>query len=125
MKIILSRFPRPGKALVAALALAMFPPLLPAGTSRAAAGLAEDHNILYYLVEMQRRFKKNCGGAPMPEAPSLSPSAALRGLAEQSASSGQSAADFASANGLAGIPLLAVRVQAGSPQEAFDRVNAA
>ena len=124
MKTFLSRFPRPGKALAAALALAMFPPLLPAGTSRA-AGLAEDHTVLYYLVEMQRRFKKNCGGTPMPEAPSLNPSAALRGLAERSASSGQSPADFASANGMAGIPLLAVRVQAQSPQEAFDRVNAA
>lgn len=112
------------KPLLAALALAMLPPLLPAGTGRA-AGLAEDHTVLYYLVEMQRRFKRNCGGESMPEAPSLNPSTSLRSLAEQSAASGQSPADFANANGLAGIPFLAVTTQAGSPQDAFDRINAA
>lgn len=112
------------KPLLAALILAILPPLLPSGTARA-AGLAEDHTVLYYLVEMQRRFKRNCGGESMPEAPSLNPSTPLRSLAEQSAVSGQSPADFANANGLAGIPFLAVTIQAGSPQDAFDRINAA
>ena len=112
------------KPLLAALVLAMLPPLLPAGTARG-AGLAEDHTVLYYLVEMQRRFKRNCGGESMPEAPSLNPSTPLRSLAEQSAASGQTPADFARANGLAEIPFLAVTVQAGSPQDAFDRINAA
>ena len=112
------------KPLLAALTLAMLPPLLPAGTARA-AGLAEDHTVLYYLVEMQRRFKRNCGSESMPEAPSLNPSTPLRSLAEQSATSGQTPADFARANGLAGIPFLAVTIQAGSPQDAFDRINAA
>lgn len=112
------------KPLLAALVLAMLPPLLPAGTARA-AGLAEDHTVLYYLVEMQRRFKRNCGSGAMPEAPSLNPSTSLRSLAEQSATSGQPPADFARANGLAGIPFLAVTIQAGSPQDAFDRINAA
>ena len=112
------------KPLLAALVLALLPPLLPAGTARA-AGLAEDHTVLYYLVEMQRRFKRNCGSESMPEAPSLNPSTSLRSLAEQSAASGQSPADFARANGLAEIPFLAVTIQAGSPQDAFDRINAA
>ena len=124
MKNLLSYCRRFRKPLLAALILAGLPPLLPAGAARA-AGLAEDHTVLYYLVEMQRRFKRNCGGEPMPEAPSLNPSIPLRSLAEQSAAAGQPPADFARANGLAGVPFLAVTIQARGPQEAFDRINAA
>ena len=124
MKTISSHYARLRKALLAALVLVMLPPLLPAGVSHA-AGLAEEHTVLYYLIEMQRRLKKSCDGTAMPEAPSLNPSTALRGLAEQSAASDLSPEDFARANGLAGIPFLSASVPAQSAQEAFDRINAA
>ena len=124
MKRLHSHCSRLGKALLATLALAMLPPLFPAGAAHA-AGLAEEHTVLYYLIEMQRRFKKNCDGVSMPEAPSLAPSSALRGLAERSATSDQSPDDFAKANGLGGIPFLAVSLPAQSAQDAFDRLNAA
>lgn len=115
----------PGQTpILASLVLAMLLPLLPLQSAHAAA-LAEEQTILYYLIEMQRRFKRNCGADVLPEAPSLSPSAALRSMAERSAASDLSPEDFAKANGLAGVPFLAVSLPAHSPQEAFDHINAA
>lgn len=96
--------------------------LLPAFSAGFAAALAEDHTVLYYLIEMQRRVTKRCGGAPMPDAPPLVPSAALRVLAEHSGESGQSPESYAEAHGLAGIPFLALSIPARGPQEAFDRL---
>lgn len=84
------RFPLP--RFVAILALALISPwVLPwvqPETARA-AGLAQEHTVLYYLIEMQRRAKRTCNGRTMPEAPSLMPSEALRALARESAATGR------------------------------------
>lgn len=112
------------RAMLVMLILAMLPVFSFIGLSRA-AGLAEEHTVLYYLIEMQRRLKKDCGSASLPEAPSLQPSVSLRALAEQSAASDQSPEAFANANGLGGIPFFATSIPAQSAQEAFDRIKAA
>jgi hypothetical protein len=103
----------------ALLALAAFFPPAPGPVPALAAGLADDHTVLYYLVEMQRRVKKNCQGQPLPEAPSLLPSGALRDLAAQSAKSGQPP-DAVAAASLAGTPWFAATAYGQSPQQAFD-----
>lgn len=75
------------RAAVAAVLL-VFAVIIPAGTPTRAAGLAEEHTVLYYLVEMQRRAKRTCDGIMMPDTPSLTPSNTLRDLARSSAASG-------------------------------------
>ncbi|MDR2604234.1 MAG: CAP domain-containing protein [Desulfovibrio sp.] len=52
-----------------------------------AAGLSDDHTVLYYLIEMQRRVTKTCAGRAVPEAPSLMPSEALRAEARKNVES--------------------------------------
>ena len=84
--MICSLLPRFAAAMAFTLILAA--PLPWAGKARA-AGLAQDHTVLYYLVEMQRRSKRTCDGQPMPDAPSLMPSEPLRGLARASAATGR------------------------------------
>jgi uncharacterized protein YkwD len=66
--------------IVSALCAALF-----RAPAASAAGLSDDHTVLYYLIEMQRRVTKTCGGRAMPEAPSLMPSEALRVEARKSA----------------------------------------
>ena len=99
---------------------ALGPLLLPGASPAVAAGFAEDHTILYYLIEMQRRANRTCGGERMPEAPSLMPSESLRRLAALSASSGQPAARIAEKNGLAGIPFLATTARGTTPRQIFE-----
>ncbi len=109
---------RRGALFLAALFLAGS--LLPAAAR--AAGLAEDHTVLYYLIELQRRYKKTCDGVAVPEAPSLVPSETLRGLARQMATTPHPLGEFAEANGLAGVPLFYAGVAGGTPQQAVDEL---
>jgi uncharacterized protein YkwD len=73
---------RSGLTLVASVACTA---LFCATAAFAAAGLSDDHTVLYYLIEMQRRVTKTCAGRAMPEAPSLMPSEALRAEARKKA----------------------------------------
>lgn len=84
----------------------------------AAASLADDHTVLYYLIEMQRRYKKTCNGAPMPEAAPLTPSEHLRGLAQAHAAGG------AAPGAASGLPLLVTTTQGATPQQAFNNLVA-
>lgn len=108
-------------ALAAALC-ALF--CLPLPGAANAASLAEEHTVLYYLIEMQRRVTKNCGGRSMAEAPSLMPSETLRGIARQSLNSGTPAEALAASAGLTGVPLLAAETGGGDAQSAFTSLNA-
>lgn len=100
-----------------AVALVVF--LAATATSPAlAAALAEEHTVLYYLIETQRRYKKSCGGISMPEAPSLMPSASLRDFSENAA--GPDPANAASAWGLTGTPYAIATASGGTAQQAFD-----
>lgn len=92
---------------------------LPAG----AAQLTEDYTLFYYLIEMQRRYKKECAGIPMPEAPSLTPSDPLRKLALDSISSGIPLDSLAAAN-LPGVPFQVLTAPGRTPQQAFDALYA-
>ncbi|MDL2266509.1 CAP domain-containing protein [Desulfovibrio sp. OttesenSCG-928-G15] len=83
-----------------------------------AAAMAEEHTVLYYLIETQRRYKKTCGGTAMPEAPSLTPSSSLREFSE--VAGGQDPANAASAWGLTGTPYAIASASGGTPQQAFD-----
>lgn len=89
-----------------------------AATPSYAAGLAEEHTVLYYLVETQRRFKKSCDGQAMPQAPSLVPSESLRRFATEAAT--KDAAGLAPAWGLEGVPHFIARASGNTPQQAFD-----
>ncbi len=88
------------------------------------AGLAEDHTVLYYLIEMQRRYKKSCNGQAMPEAPSLTPSEDLRALAPRFAFSPATADQLAAQTGLAGTPMFYTTVNGGTPQQAAAELTA-
>jgi uncharacterized protein YkwD len=85
-----------------------------------AAGFAEDHTILYYLIEMQRRATRTCNGTLMPEAPSLMPSESLRRIAALSASSGRPVAQIAAESGLSDIPYLATTAHGSNPRQVFN-----
>lgn len=98
-----------------AVALVAF---LTATSPALAAAMAEEHTVLYYLIETQRRYKKSCGGISMPEAPSLMPSASLRDFSENAA--GPDPANAASAWGLTGTPYAIATASGGTAQQAFD-----
>lgn len=83
-----------------------------------AAALAEDHTVLYYLIEMQRRTRRSCDGVAMPEASSLMPSATLRSLAQASSASGRQAV------GKDGDPLFTAFCVGSTPQKAVDNLLA-
>jgi len=107
--------------LICLLCLFAFVPLPLARISPAlAAGFAEDHTILYYLIEMQRRATRTCGGAAMPEAPSLMPSESLRRIAALSASSGKPTDQVAAEAGLSGLAHLVATAQGSSPRHVFN-----
>ena len=95
----------------------LFPPFSPAPAS--SAGLADDHTVLYYLIEMHRRQTRTCNGTPLPEAPSLMPSEALRRLAEESAAAGQLPENALTAAGLAGVPHFATVIPGQAPKQAL------
>jgi len=90
-----------------------------------AAGFAEDHTILYYLIEMQRRATRTCGGTLMPEAPSLMPSESLRRIAALSASSGQPVAQIAATSGLSDIPYLVATAHGSNPRQVVNALISA
>lgn len=102
--------------VVAALGVAALPAA--PGFARAAA-LAEDHTVLYYLMDMQRRAKRNCDGAPMPEPPSLMPSETLRSLARNASTTG------AQAVGKDGSPLFTAFCAGQNPRQAVENLLAA
>ena len=95
---------------------------LPAAKA-SAAGLAEEHTVLYYLIEMQRRVTQSCNGNPMPPAPSLTPSSALRELAGKAAASGMPPEEFLRSNELNGIPFLVMHLPPESPKAALSRMS--
>ena len=78
-----------------------------------AAALAEEHTVLYYLIEMQRRAKRTCNGASMPEAPSLMPSERLRAIARDNGAPG-------TARELESIPHMAATAHGATARQAFD-----
>lgn len=102
--------------VVAALGAAV---LCAAPGSARSASLAEDHTVLYYLMDMQRRAKRSCDGAPMPEPPSLMPSETLRSLARSAS------ATRAQAVGKDGTPLFTAFCVGQTPQQAVENLLAA
>lgn len=107
-------------ALLFLLAVAF---ILPPAPLKAASPLAENHTILYYLVESQRRFTKQCDGLSMPEAPSLMPSESLRELAARRAH-GASASPPADLPELTGIPHFIAAFPGQDPRLAFNSLRA-
>lgn len=107
-------------ALLSLLAAAF---ILPPAPLKAAGSLAESHTILYYLVESQRRFTKECDGLSLPEAPSLTPSERLRELAARRAR-GASASPSEDLPELAGIPHFIATVPGRDPKQAFNSLRA-
>ncbi len=90
-----------------------------------AAALAEDHTILYYLIELQRHKGVDCNGAATPPLPSLTPSKELRRIAENIATteSQQGATELLAANGLSGVTVFMGKVSGTTPQQAHDRLR--
>ena len=84
----------------------------------AAAQAAQDHTMLYYLMEMQRRVKRSCQGQAMPEAPSLIPSERLRAVAAQSLHSGRPPEALGA--GLEGIAFVTLTGKGNTPQQVLD-----
>ncbi|MDL2216915.1 CAP domain-containing protein, partial [Desulfovibrio sp. OttesenSCG-928-M14] len=107
--------------LAFALLLSSFLTLPPGAT--AAQGVS-DHTVLYYLIEMQRRVTGACQGRPMPEAPSLTPSEALRAIASESLRSGRSPETMAEAAGLGDTPFVTLTGSGGSPRQILDSMLA-
>jgi uncharacterized protein YkwD len=92
------------------------------GVPASAAGLSEDHTVLYYLIEMQRRVKKTCGGNVMPEAPSLMPSEALRAEARKSVEGVSPRIRADAVPG--GVPAVYLTGRGKTPQQVFDSLAA-
>jgi uncharacterized protein YkwD len=86
----------------------------------AAAGLSDDHTVLYYLIEMQRRVTKTCAGRAVPEAPSLMPSEALRAEARKNA---ESPASFARTEET-GASAIYLTAEGRTPQQVFNALAA-
>lgn len=91
---------------------------VPVSAPAGAAALAEEHTVLYYLIEMQRRAKRSCDGAPMPEAPSLMPSETLRSLARAASATGRQAV------GQDGTPFFTAFTTGATPRQAVDTLLA-
>ncbi len=109
-------------AFVAALLLTLiFSPLAGAPAANA-QGLAEEHTVLYYLLEIQRRQDKNCQGTAFPQAPSLTPSYILLNAAEEIAS-GTPLTEALSKRGLDYSQILVATTADGSAQDAFARLK--
>ncbi|MDR2077155.1 MAG: CAP domain-containing protein [Desulfovibrio sp.] len=90
-----------------------------------AANPADDQTVLYYLVEVQRQYKKTCNGVPADgSASSLLPSESLRTLAGLLASSAQPAQSLLEAHGLGEGAVFHATVTGDSPQEVFSRLLA-
>ncbi|MDR2123943.1 MAG: CAP domain-containing protein [Desulfovibrio sp.] len=88
--------------------------------SASAAGLSDDHTVLYYLIEMQRRVTKTCAGRAVPEAPSLMPSEALRAEARKNAE-GLTPPVRAQE---AGVPAIYLTAEGGTPRQVFNSLAA-
>ncbi len=72
------------RRLLALVLVLQFLPVLPVG----AAAMGNDTTTLYYLMELQRRYGKKCGGQEYPAAPSLVPSDDLSAAVAEHAASG-------------------------------------
>lgn len=89
-----------------------------------AAPMADDHTVIYYLLEVQRQYTKTCNGVRMADSPSLIPSESVRTLAEMAALSGQSLPVLLQSHGLAGSQAFYGTASGDTPKDVVTRLVA-
>lgn len=95
-----------------------------AGGNARAAALAEEHTILYYLIEMQRQHGASCDGSAKARLPSLTPSDSLRAVAQELTVPGKTLQGVMAARGAGEGMAFFATATGPTPQKAFEALKA-
>ena len=109
-------------SVCAAIALAAW--LGVVGGNAHAAALAEEHTILYYLIEMQRQHGAPCNGSTKTKLPNLTPSDSLRAVAQELTIPGKTLQGVMAARGTVEGMAFFATATGPSPQKAFAALKA-
>lgn len=94
-----------------------------AGGNARAAALAEEHTILYYLIEMQRQHGAPCDGSAKAKLPSLTPSDSLRAAAQELTAPGKTLQGVMAARGAGEGMAFFATATGPTPQNAFEALK--